>query len=293
MEDTLQLKAYAKINLALDVVGKREDGYHEVRMIMQTVKLYDKLTFRLLEEGAIRLKTNVGFLPCDENNLIYKAVRCLKEQYHVKQGMEIDLYKCIPVAAGMAGGSTDCAAALIGASKLFGLHLDKQTLMKIGVRLGADVPYCIMRGTALSEGIGEILTPLPSIPDCKILIAKPPVGVSTKFVYEHLDEQGIETHPDVDGMVQAIRGGNLLGITNRMGNVLENVTIPEYPVIDQIKKCMIEQGALNAMMSGSGPTVFGIYEDREKAEKTKRIIQDRNLADQVYVVDAFHQDIHR
>lgn len=293
MEDTLQLKAYAKINLALDVVGKREDGYHEVRMIMQTVKLYDKLTFRLLEEDAIRLKTNVGFLPCDENNLIYKAVRCLKEQYHVKQGMEIDLYKCIPVAAGMAGGSTDCAAALIGASKLFGLHLDKQTLMKIGVQLGADVPYCIMRGTALSEGIGEILTPLPSIPDCKILIAKPPVGVSTKFVYEHLDEQGIETHPDVDGMVQAIREGNLLGITNRMGNVLENVTIPEYPVIDQIKKCMIEQGALNAMMSGSGPTVFGIYEDREKAEKTKRIIQDRNLADQVYVVDAFHQDIHR
>lgn len=293
MEDTLQLKAYAKINLALDVVGKREDGYHEVRMIMQTVKLYDKLTFRLLEEDAIRLKTNVGFLPCDENNLIYKAVRCLKEQYHVKQGMEIDLYKCIPVAAGMAGGSTDCAAALIGASKLFGLYLDKQTLMKIGVRLGADVPYCIMRGTALSEGIGEILTPLPSIPDCKILIAKPPVGVSTKFVYEHLDEQGIETHPDVDGMVQAIREGNLLGITNRMGNVLENVTIPEYPVIDQIKKCMIEQGALNAMMSGSGPTVFGIYEDREKAEKTKRIIQDRNLADQVYVVDAFHQDIHR
>lgn len=293
MEDTLQLKAYAKINLALDVVGKREDGYHEVRMIMQTVKLYDKLTFRLLEEDTIRLKTNVGFLPCDENNLIYKAVRCLKEQYHVKQGMEIDLYKCIPVAAGMAGGSTDCAAALIGASKLFGLHLDKQTLMKIGVRLGADVPYCIMRGTALSEGIGEILTPLPSIPDCKILIAKPPVGVSTKFVYEHLDEQGIETHPDVDGMVQAIREGNLLGITNRMGNVLENVTIPEYPVIDQIKKCMIEQGALNAMMSGSGPTVFGIYEDREKAEKTKRIIQDRNLADQVYVVDAFHQDIHR
>lgn len=293
MEDTLQLKAYAKINLALDVVGKREDGYHEVRMIMQTVKLYDKLTFRLLEEDTIRLKTNVGFLPCDENNLIYKAVQCLKEQYHVKQGMEIDLYKCIPVAAGMAGGSTDCAAALIGASKLFGLHLDKQTLMKIGVRLGADVPYCIMRGTALSEGIGEILTPLPSIPDCKILIAKQPVGVSTKFVYEHLDEQGIETHPDVDGMVQAIREGNLLGITNRMGNVLENVTIPEYPVIDQIKKCMIEQGALNAMMSGSGPTVFGIYEDREKAEKTKRIIQDRNLADQVYVVDAFHQDIHR
>lgn len=291
MADTLQLKAYAKINLGLDVVGKREDGYHEVRMIMQTVKLFDKLTFRLLQEDTIRLKTNVGFLPCDDNNLVYKAVKQLKERYHVTQGMEIDLYKCIPVAAGMAGGSADCAAALVGASKLFHLHLDKKTLMEIGVQLGADVPYCIMRGTALSEGIGEVLTPLPSIPKCKILIAKPPISVSTKYVYEHLDAKGIEKHPDVDGMVRAIKAGNLKGITDRMENVLESVTIPAYPVIEEIKICMKEQGALNAMMSGSGPTVFGIYADVAKAEQAKRLIQDKQLANQVYLVDAFHQDV--
>ncbi|MBO5470408.1 MAG: 4-(cytidine 5'-diphospho)-2-C-methyl-D-erythritol kinase [Lachnospiraceae bacterium] len=291
MTDTLQLKAYAKINLGLDVVRRREDGYHEVRMIMQSVKLFDKLTFRLLEEDTIRLKTNLGFLPVDENNLVYQAVKVLKERYHVQQGLEIDLFKCIPVAAGMAGGSTDCAAALVGASKLFGLQLGKEQLMEIGVQLGADVPYCIMRGTALSEGIGEILTPLPSIPECKILIAKPPIAVSTKFVYEHLDAQGIEKHPDIDGMIEAIRAGSLRGITDRLENVLETVTIPAYPVIDEIKQKMIKGGALNALMSGSGPTVFGIFEDEERAEEVKQVIQDEQLANQVYVVDAFHQNI--
>lgn len=291
MADMLQLKAYAKINLGLDVVRKREDGYHEVRMIMQSVKLFDKLTFHLLEEDTIRLKTNLGFLPVDDNNLVYKAVRLIKEQYGVTQGLEIDLYKCIPVAAGMAGGSTDCAAALVGASKLFGLHLSKEELMQLGVRLGADVPYCIMRGTALSEGIGEVLTPLPSIPDCKILIAKPPISVSTKFVYEHLDAQGIDDHPDIDGMIRAIRQKDLRGITERLANVLESVTIPAYPVIAEIKQEMIRMGALNALMSGSGPTVFGIFEDGKQAETARRLIQDKGLADQVYVVDAFHQDI--
>ncbi len=291
MTDTLQLKAYAKINLGLDVVRRREDGYHEVRMIMQSVKLFDKLTFRLLEEDTIRLKTNLGFLPVDENNLVYQAVKVLKERYHVRQGLEIDLFKCIPVAAGMAGGSTDCAAALVGASKLFGLQLGKEQLMELGVQLGADVPYCIMRGTALSEGIGEILTPLPSIPECKILIAKPPIAVSTKFVYEHLDAQGIEKHPDIDGMIEAIRAGSLRGITDRLENVLETVTIPAYPVIDEIKQMMIKGGALNALMSGSGPTVFGIFEDEERAEEVKQVIQDEQLAKQVYVVDAFHQNI--
>ena len=291
MTDTLQLKAYAKINLGLDVVRRREDGYHEVRMIMQSVKLFDKLTFHLLEEDTIQLKTNLGFLPVDENNLVYQAVKLIKERYHVQQGLEIDLFKCIPVAAGMAGGSTDCAAALVGASKLFGLQLSKKQLMELGVQLGADVPYCIMRGTALSEGIGEILTPLPSIPDCKILIAKPPIAVSTKFVYEHLDAQGIEKHPDIDGMIEAIRAGSLKGITDRLENVLEAVTVPAYPVIDEIKQEMIQGGALNALMSGSGPTVFGIFEDEERAEAVKRTIQDKQLANQVYVVDAFHQDI--
>lgn len=291
MQDTLQLKAYAKINLGLDVLGVREDGYHEVKMIMQTVKLFDKLTFHLLDEDVIRIRTNLGFLPVNENNLVYKAVKLLKDTYHIQKGMDIDLFKCIPVAAGMAGGSTDCAAALVGASKLFGLHLDKQTLMELGVSLGADVPYCVLRGTALSEGIGEILTPLPPIPDCYILIAKPPVSVSTKFVYEHLDAKKNIEHPDIDGMVEAIKKGNLKGITSRFGNVLESVTIPEYPVIDDIKHIMLSNGAMNSLMSGSGPTVFGMFEDEEKTRQVARMIREKELSNQVYVVQPFNQSI--
>ena len=285
------LKVIAKINLGLDVVRKREDGYHEVRMVMQTIKLYDKLTFRLLEEDEIRMKTNLGFLPINEDNLVYKAVKLLKDTYHIEKGMEIDLFKCIPVAAGMAGGSTDCAAALVGASKLFGLGLSKQELMELGVKLGADVPYCILRGTALSEGIGEVLTPLPPMPDCHILIAKPPISVSTKFVYENLRANELEKHPDIDGMVEAIKGQNLRGITDRMENVLETVTIPAYPVIEEIKNCMKEHGAINALMSGSGPTVFGIYADEEQAQLARERIREKELASQVYVVRPFNQKI--
>ncbi|MDE6626964.1 MAG: 4-(cytidine 5'-diphospho)-2-C-methyl-D-erythritol kinase [Lachnospiraceae bacterium] len=289
MGDMVRLRAYAKINLGLDVVRKREDGYHEVRMIMQTIKLFDKLSLRIIDEDVIRMKTNLGFLPVNENNLVYKAIKLLKDTYHVDKGMEIDLYKCIPVAAGLAGGSSDCAAALVGASKLFGLGLDKEELMKEGVKLGADVPYCILRGTALSEGIGEVLTPLPPIPECYVLIAKPPISVSTKFVYEHLDAQGLTVHPDIDGMVKAIREGSLSGIAKRMENVLETVTIPEYPVIDEIKKCMFECGTLNAMMSGSGPTVFGLFDSEEEAWKAKDLIRERKLANQVYVIQPFNQ----
>lgn len=291
MDNTLQLKAYAKINLGLDVVRKREDGYHEVRMIMQTVKLYDKLTFRLLEEDEIRIKTNLGFLPVNEDNLVYKAVKLIKDKYNIDKGLEIDLFKCIPVAAGMAGGSTDCAAALIGAAKMFGLHLDKQELMELGVKLGADVPYCVLRGTALSEGIGEILTPLPPMPDCYILIAKPAISVSTRFVYENLRANELEKHPDIDGMVCAIKEGSLAGITDRMENVLETVTIPAHPIIEDIKNCMKDNGAINSLMSGSGPTVFGIYDSEEKAEETRALLRKQNLAQQVYVVTPFNQNI--
>lgn len=288
MNNPLQLKAYAKINLGLDVVRKREDGYHEVRMVMQTIKLFDKLTFQLLDEDEIHINVNLGFLPVNEDNLVYKAVKLIKDTYNIKKGMEIDLFKCIPVAAGMAGGSTDCAAALVGASKLFGLHLSREKLMELGVKLGADVPYCILRGTALSEGIGERLTPLPSMPDCHILVAKPSISVSTKFVYENLRVNELEKHPDIDGMVAAIRNGNLHGVTDRMENVLETVTIPAYPVIEDIKVCMRENGAVNALMSGSGPTVFGIFETELQAQRTKDIIREKNLAGQVYVVKPFN-----
>ncbi len=291
MGDTLQLKAYGKINLGLDVLGKRQDGYHEVKMIMQTVKLFDKLTFRLLQEDTVRITTNLGFLPVNENNLVYKAVQLLKDTYGIKQGMEIHLFKCIPVAAGMAGGSTDCAAALIGASQLFHLNLSKDILMELGVKLGADVPYCVLRGTALSEGIGEVLTPLPPIPNCYILIAKPPISVSTKFVYEHLDAKTDIVHPDIDAMIDAIHRGDLEGITGLFGNVLESVTIPRYPVINDIKETMMESGAMNALMSGSGPTVFGFYKDRKVAERTVGRIRERGFANQVYVVQPFNQNI--
>ena len=291
MGEMLQLKAYGKINLGLDVVRRREDGYHEVRMIMQTVKLYDKLTFSLLDEDVIRIKTNLGFLPVNEDNLVFKAVNLLKDTYHVEKGMDIDLFKCIPVAAGMAGGSTDCAAALVGAAKLFGLDVSRKELMELGVKLGADVPYCVLRGTALSEGIGEELTSLPPMPDCLILIAKPPIGVSTKFVYEHLDAAGLSKHPDIDGMVNAIRDNDLKGICNRMENVLETVTVPEYPVIEEIKNCMKENGAMNALMSGSGPTVFGIYReaDEEAANRAKDLIRSKGLAIQVVLAKPFNQ----
>lgn len=290
MNNSLQLKAYGKINLGLDVVRKREDGYHEVRMVMQTVKLYDKLTFHLLKDDRISIQTNLKFLPVNKDNLVYKAIKLLKDTYQIKQGMEIDLFKCIPVAAGMAGGSSDCAAALVGAAKLFGLHLSKEELMKLGVQLGADVPYCILRGTALSEGIGEILTPLPSLPDCHILIAKPPVSVSTKFVYTNLDANGITEHPDIDGIVNALGKNDLSGIANRLENVLETVTIPQYPVISDIKNCMIENGAMNALMSGSGPTVFGLFapDQEANAEQAKILIRKKGLANQVYIVKPFN-----
>lgn len=288
MTDVLHLKAYAKINLGLDVVRKREDGYHEVRMIMQTVKLFDKLNLRLIDEDEIRIKTNLGFLAVDENNLVYKAIKLIKDTYGVRKGMEVDLFKVIPVAAGMAGGSTDCAAALFGAARLFGLKLPQKELMELGVKLGADVPYCVMRGTALSEGIGEVLTPLSAMPDCKILIAKPPISVSTKFVYEHLDLKESYEHPDIDGMVAAIKEGDLMGIADRLGNVLETVTIPEYPVIEDIKNYMKEHGAVNALMSGSGPTVFGIYEDEEQALAAKKELLDSKMAGHAFVVEPFN-----
>ncbi len=288
MSDTLQLKAYAKINLGLDVVRKREDGYHEVRMIMQTVKLFDKLTLRVIDEDEIRIKTNLGFLSVDENNLVYKAIKLLKDTYNVRKGMEVDLFKVIPVAAGMAGGSTDCATALYGAAKLYDLHLSKKELMELGVKLGADVPYCVMRGTALSEGIGEILTPLPAMPECTILIAKPPVSVSTKFVYEHLDSKESYEHPDIDGMIAAIKEQDIHGIAGRLGNVLETVTIPEYPVIDDIKNYMKMHGAVNALMSGSGPTVFGIYEDESEALAAKKELLESRLAGHAFVVSPYN-----
>ena len=289
--DTIRLKARAKINLGLDVVRRREDGYHEVKMVMQMLRLYDQIDIEKTQESGIFVRSNLSFLQTDERNIAYKAAKVMIDQFGLEQGVIIRIEKLIPVAAGMAGGSTDCAAVLYGMNKLFGLRLNQKKLRELGVKLGADVPYCLMRQTALSEGIGEILTPISPLQDCPILIAKPSVSVSTRHVYEHLklDEQTM--HPDIDGIVTALADGDLYGVTDRMANVLETVTVPEHPVIDEIKKQMMASGAVNALMSGSGPTVFGIFDDEEKAKKACEDMKASGLARQIYLTRPFNQKI--
>ena len=283
--DRLELKALGKINLGLDVLGRRENGYHDVRMVMQTVYLYDKIWMEKTKDPQITLETNLYYLPVNESNLAYQAAKLLMDEFDIKEGVDIRLEKHIPVAAGMAGGSSNAAAVLYGMNQMFSLGLSREELMERGVKLGADVPYCIMRGTALAEGIGEELSQLPRIPKCHVLIAKPPISVSTKMVYEKLDALELVEHPDIDGIIEGLNAGDLKKITGCMGNVLEKVTIEEYPVIEQIKDVMKANGALNAMMSGSGPTVFGIYDDKRKARAAAAKIRQADLARQVYVTN--------
>lgn len=279
----MKYKALAKINLGLDVVRKREDGYHEVRMIMQNIGICDELDMRVTETPGIVLETDRADLPTDEGNLVYRAAKILMDEYGVAQGIHIFLKKQIPVAAGMAGGSSDAAAAMIGVNELFELGLTQQELMERAVQIGADVPYCLMGGTALAEGIGEVLSKLPSMPECMILIAKPPIDVSTKFVYGNLKANELEKHPDIDGMIRDLEEKNLDHMCQIMENVLETVTVPAYPIIDKIKQLMTDTGALGAMMSGSGPTVFGIFTDQEKAELAKAAVQNSGLANDVFL----------
>lgn len=290
----LGLKAYGKINLGLDVLHKREDGYHEVRMIMQTVGLYDRIDLMYREEPGIQVETNLYYLPDNENNLAYKAAKLLMDEFKIRQGVHIKLRKFIPVAAGMAGGSSDAAAILFGVNRMFGLGLSTKELMARGVRIGADVPYCVMRGTALSEGIGEVLTPLPSIPQCRVLIAKPGISVSTKYVYEnlHADRLKEEDHPDIDAMKAAITQGDIDKVAGLLGNVLETVTIPAYPVIGQIKEMMMEHGAIGSLMSGSGPTVFGLFVNPRAAARAyeqMRYGAGQSLAKQVYLTNFYNR----
>ncbi len=281
--DKIKLKALGKINLGLDVLGRRPNGYHDVRMVMQTVYLYDQILLEKTDKEGISLKTNLFYLPVNENNLAYRAAKMLIDEFAIKEGVHISLEKHIPVAAGMAGGSSNAAAVLYGMNRLFFFLLTDQELMERGVKLGADVPYCIMRGTVLAEGIGEELTPLPAMPKCHVLLAKPPISVSTQKVYEKLDAQKVTKHPDIDGILLGLQTGDLKKITSSMGNVLENVTITEYPQIERIKDVMKEEGALNAMMSGSGPTVFGIYDDKMLARRAAARIREEQLAKQVHV----------
>lgn len=276
-------KAYGKINLGLDVLRRRPDGYHEVKMIMQMVDIYDTLTFEKREDNQIVLSANREDIPCDESNLIYKAAKLLFDYKQVSYGVNIHLEKRIPVAAGMAGGSTDAAAAFTGLNELFELGVSQQELMELAVKVGADVPYCILGGCALSEGIGEVLTPLPNPPYCEMVIAKPDINVSTKYVYENLNLPELKKHPDIDGMKAAIEAGSLDGVIERLENVLESVTVKKYGIIQDIKDEMISLGAANAIMSGSGPTVFGFFDSREEAEAAKEKILEKELAKEVFV----------
>lgn len=281
----IELKALAKINLGLDVLGKRENGYHDVRMIMQSIYLYDEVKIEKKDTPEIEVVSNLNFLPTGEDNIAYKAARLLREEFKISDGVKITLKKHIPVAAGLAGGSSNAAAVLFGMNRMFRLGLSQKSLMERGVKLGADVPYCIMRGTVLAEGIGEELHKLPAMPKCTVLIAKPPVSVSTKTVYEALDSKEITEHPDIDGIIEGLERQDLKKIAGFMGNVLEDVTIPMHPVIDEIKQVMKDCGALGAMMSGSGPTVFGLFESRAGARDAQRRIREKALTRQVYVTN--------
>lgn len=287
-KNMMKLKAMAKINLGLDVLRRREDGYHEVKMIMQNVNLYDDISITKKSESGISIETNLKFIPVNEDNLIFKAARLLMDEFNIKEGVNIALYKRIPVAAGMAGGSTDAAATMVGINEMFNLGLTKTQLMDRGVKIGADVPYCIMGGTALSEGIGEILTELPRPPKCKVLIAKPAISVSTKFVYTHLALNEETNHPDIDSMIDSIKENDIYGVASKLGNVLETVTIPEYPIIADIKNKMVEMGALNSLMSGSGPTVFGLFDDEETAKRCYEEIRNSGIAKQVFLTDFYN-----
>ena len=267
MGDRIERRAYAKVNLGLDIIGRREDGYHLVRMVMQQIGLYDVLTFEKTAEPGIRLKLaedctipDIDEMPLDDRNLIVRAAKAVLEKYDIRCGVSITLEKHIPMAAGMAGGSTDCAAALTGVAELFGTGSTPEELAELGVRLGADVPYCLMGGTALAEGIGEKLSRLQDLPECQFIIIKPSFGVSTKEVYTAYDSQAPEEviHPDIDGMVDALKEGDLSGVTDRLGNVLEPVTVARFPEITRIEECLRKVGITATIMTGSGPTVFGI-----------------------------------
>ena len=285
------IHANAKINLALDVIGERPNGYHDVRMIMQSVNLYDELEIIPNDEDKIILKSDNCEILCDASNLIYRAAALLQDTVCRHEGVTISLKKNIPVAAGMAGGSTDAAATLVGLNELFQYGLSKEELREIGVKLGADIPFCIEGGTYLSEGIGEILTPVAPAPDCYLVIAKPDISVSTKYVYDNLVLNNNTCHPNVDEMLKQIESCSLSGVASNLGNILESVTVNKYSVIEDIKNILLQEGALNALMSGSGPTVFGIFESEKLAADALLVLKSKINFRQGFVTNLAREGI--
>ena len=263
---SIELKSRAKINLSIDVLGKRNDGYHLVEMIMQTIDLYDIIQIKEIDIDEISINSNSGDIPLNENNIVYKAAKLLKNKFNIKRGVEIFIEKNIPVAAGMAGGSSNAAAVLVGLNKLWNLNLSERKLQEIGLKLGADVPFCISGNAALAQGIGEELSYIKGLPkDTIILVCKPNLFVSTKDVYEGLDLKNIENRPDNNLLIQYLEKGNINLLAKNMVNVLETVTSKMHEDIKYIENIMLEHNALGAMMSGSGPTVFGLFENEEDA----------------------------
>lgn len=269
MGNILIKKTPAKINLTLDVTGKLENGYHTLSMIMQSIDVCDELSFEKTADETILFSMNKELpdkIPA-EKNLVYKAVKLMKDTFKIDGGFKIHLTKNIPAAAGLAGGSSDCAATLIGINELCGLGLDIEKLCEIGVKLGADVPFCIRKGTMLAEGIGEILTPLTSLTGIPVLLIKPNISISTPYVYKHLKLNELDYHPDNKAVISYIKDKNIKKIAASLSNVLETVTIPENPIIAELKRYLTEIGAIGSLMSGSGPTTFGIFKNMETAKK--------------------------
>ncbi|MBQ7463784.1 MAG: 4-(cytidine 5'-diphospho)-2-C-methyl-D-erythritol kinase [Lachnospiraceae bacterium] len=292
----MQINAYAKINLGLDITGRRSDGYHDLKMVMQTIDLHDVITIHAIpeingseEEGNILVTCNDSSLPVDERNLAFRAARLLFSEFSITDNLEIDIIKNIPVAAGLGGGSADAAAVLKGVNEFFGLGLSDEELMERGAELGADIPFLINGGTALAQGIGEILEPLGAPLGLTAIVAVPDIMVSTKEVYEEYDRREFTgAHPDIDHLKAAIEMDDIGCIPEFLGNVLESVTIPRYPVIDRIKEIMMSNGAAGALMSGSGPSVFGLFVDDASVERVYNCLEEAQITDRIFLTGFYN-----
>lgn len=288
--NSIELKSRAKINLSIDVLGKRDDGYHLVEMIMQTIDLYDVIKIKQLDTNDVVIKSNSSHIPLDNNNIVYKAIELLRQRFNINKGIEVFIEKNIPVAAGMAGGSSNAAAVLVGLNKLWKLNLTEQELQELGLKLGADVPYCISGKTALAEGIGEKLSYIKGLPkNISILICKPNLFVSTKDVYQGLDLNNTENRPNNKLLIECLEKGDIDSLSKNMSNVLENVTSKIHKEINEIEEIMMANSALGSMMSGSGPTVFGLFDKYENALKCKGILLQQYS--QVYVVSSSEKGV--
>lgn len=284
-------KAAAKINLTLDVLNKRDDGYHEVEMIMTMVDLADRIEMQELPRDTIIISSQAGYIPLDEKNLAFQAAKLIKDRYDVRQGVYIHLDKKIPVAAGLAGGSSDAAATLRGLNRLWQLHIPTEELQKLGAELGSDVPFCVTGGTAIARGRGEKLEPIGSPPPCWVVLAKPPINVSTSEIYGKLDARTIERHPPTPKVLEAIANKDFDAMCAGLGNVLEEVTLRLYPEVRQLKKCMEHLGADGVLMSGSGPTVFALAAKRSKAIRIYNGL--RGFCKEVYAVRMLTHEVER